>query len=322
MELGLNAANPKAAQKNRRIYGFSIQNRDTYSLALEDPRGRNIAETAVARDLFTFDVGDGRQRANLEAAFGRFEKTLVAESRALLAALEAEEALPSSEMLQRLFVAKFLNALRSPFCVAKALNTIGAAASFSPTDPDLRKAYSWAIAGRRPHRTRICDAFALTSEEYDKWLTCLFMMLAVEVGEGRTVLETALLDLFAASAWYALVYSHGGSSDEQVCVLSDRGFSELENSASRFGVEFNVASRAYVRFGFLDVASIVPGAVARHGVGMLTEGLSPEIRVIRGDLAALESYNQRSVYQAARRVYAASAAPYGVALAHGRGDQR
>jgi hypothetical protein len=316
-ELSLNAINPSAAKRNQRIHRFAVQNREEWQLRLEHPHGVGIGRALSQLDLFSFDVlGDGL-RANLEDGFRRYEAVLARESGELLRMVETGEQARIKAVLQSVFGAKLLGSLRNPFCVRKALSTIAAAAQYSPTDSQLHAAYSRVLAGAKPHRDDVCAKFGLGSEEYETWLRCLFMMIAVAApGEG-TILDMALALLFATSAWGAGVYGYIGTPDEQVCLLSDRGFNTLQNDQGTLTMEFNVASRVFVRFGFLGVSEALPETVRRHGLAALMSGLSPDIRVINKDLAALIDYNRRTLYQCKERVYSASDNPYGVYVNRG-----
>ena len=73
-EQRLNALNPQADPRNQRIYSFEVVNRESYSLALENPTGRVIGSNLSLSDLFSFDVpGDSRLRLNFESLFQKYE---------------------------------------------------------------------------------------------------------------------------------------------------------------------------------------------------------------------------------------------------------
>jgi len=311
-DLSRNALNPRASKKNQRIYSLVVEDREESRLRMEHPRGVNIASALSWLDLFSFDVLNRCVRANLEDAFRRYEEVLARQSGVLLGMVETAERDGIDTVLKSIFATKLLDSLRNPFCVQKALFTIGVAADYEPRAPELRAMYSRIRAGAKPHEAAICARFGLEPQEYEAWLQGLFMVVAVEMpGEGP-ILDAALARLFGASAWGAGVYSYIGGPSEHVCLLPDRGFNTVQNDRSSLIMEFNVSSRVFVRFGFVSVSETLPETVRRHGVAALVSGLDPQIRVIHKDLPELILYNQRTVYQCREGVYSASASPYGV----------
>jgi len=313
-ELRLNATDRSTAKRNPRIYSLVVQDREAWRLKLERSRGTRIGSTLSHADLFSFDVLDERRRANLEETFQRYEETIAEQSKTLHEMVAAGEQTRIKEVLENLFIAKFLNFLRSPFCVRKVLSTIGRADEYLPTDPGLAAAYSHVLHGSRPHQERVCAAYGLESEEYEKWLRCLFVLLAVEVQGRGSILDVVLGELFATSAWGAGVYSYIGAPDGQVCLLSDRGFNTPANDRGQLIIEFNIAARIFTSYCFLDVSELLPEAVQRHGITTLISGIDPAIWLVDRDLDALAQYNRRTLYQCKQRVYSASARPYGVSV--------
>lgn len=163
----------------------------------------------------------------------------------------------------------------------------------------------------------MCVTYGLELEEYEKWLECLFVLLAVGTPGQGTILDMALRELFATSAWGSGVYSYIGARAEQVCLLSDRGFNTLANDPGRLIIEFNVAARIFVRYVFLCVSELLPERARKQWLAPLMLGFDPAIRVVDRDLDALADYNQRTLYQSKERVYSASASPYGVSVDRG-----
>ena len=56
VEQKLNALNPGSISGKFRIYSFLMVNRQTYEIALENPRGHSIDAALSMLDLFSFDV--------------------------------------------------------------------------------------------------------------------------------------------------------------------------------------------------------------------------------------------------------------------------
>lgn len=313
-ELSLNAINPSAAKRNQRIHSLAVQDREAWLLRLEHPRGMSIGRALSRVDLFTFDIPDSKHRANLEASFRRYEETIAGQSRVLLRMVETGEKSRIKEVLQSIFVAKLLNFLRNPFCVRKVLSTIGPAAEYSPTDPELHAAYSRVLAGNKPHKDAVCAAYGLGPEDYEKWLNCLFVLLAVEVPDEGTILDMALGQLFATAYVQVAVYSYIGASETQVCLLSDRGFNTPWQDARGFSVNFNISARMFVRFVFVDPGALFPEGARARDLAALMSDTEMSVTVFDRDLDALCNYNRLTVYQCAERVFSASPAPHGLTV--------
>ena len=112
-----------------------LVNRQTFEIALENPRGRSIDATLSMLDLFSFDVqGGSRLRVNLEELFHKYEVDVESHTRGLLAKLAARDADIKAEIID-LFAAKLLNFVRNPFCIEKVLNSFPGVASTSRSIP-------------------------------------------------------------------------------------------------------------------------------------------------------------------------------------------
>jgi hypothetical protein len=114
-EQRLNAANPEADDKNKRIYSFKLVDRENYGLALEKPDGNRISKNLSASDIFSFDVaGDSDKRLNFEALFQKYEGHVAIHTNNLLDKLKTNNKDIKTEIID-LFSAKLLNFVRNPF---------------------------------------------------------------------------------------------------------------------------------------------------------------------------------------------------------------
>jgi hypothetical protein len=310
-ELRLNASNPFAEQKNQRIYSFKIKDRDPPIIELEDHRGMRIANALSQEDLFSYDVFNKEWRLNLEAAFQRHETRIGALSRELLKIAETDDLSRLAKPLKSLFIAKFINFLRNPYSVRKVLNTVGVAATYSPTDPGLQRLFASVINGRKPHRHAICSRFGIEEKLYDRWLAALFMLLEVEVRDGKTVLEKALSQLFSTSYAVARLYKYNTQDEGIACLVSDRGYNSTRNEEHLFEIEFNISAKMFVRFGFADLSGFVPTGNLLFSAAARSIGNSDlQVELFKDDLEELLLYNRLTVYQAAKRAYSSSSTPY------------
>jgi hypothetical protein len=152
IEQRLNSLNTNAALRNRRIYSFTIVDREAFVLSLDSSNGRLISQNLVIRDLFSFDViRDNTSRFNFETLFQQYEADMESNTAALLRKLDQGSGDIKKEILE-IFVAKFINFLRNPYSVKKVLDTIGSVLRFHPTEPELLARYNAVLAGRKPTR--------------------------------------------------------------------------------------------------------------------------------------------------------------------------
>src|SRR5208337_4509094 len=83
----LNAVNPEACPENRRIFSFSLADRETHTIVPDHERGRSVAGNLVLYDLFSFDVLNKRTRMNFETLFNQYESRIEENTRSLLGKL-------------------------------------------------------------------------------------------------------------------------------------------------------------------------------------------------------------------------------------------
>ncbi len=297
------------------IYEFKVQVKDPADLGT--PRRVSIRRNLSFDDLFTFERDKtGPLRKNLEDVFGRYESRLGAHTSEVLEAVEAQRS-PSGRAVHGLFVSKFLNLLRNPYCVRKALNTIGLAANYKPADPNLELMYERVKAANLERRQPVCDAFGLLDTEYDRWLRCLFMMLVELPQAGSSLLEQTVAATLSRSHTILRVHTFD-DDDSHVCLLSDRGFLEPRREEGVSVLQFNLSSRAFATFSIYEektfehemrnsggLSDIEWELACRHGL------VKPGVRVTHNpnDTQALTAYNQLAVYQCAERVFAAHPRP-------------
>lgn len=308
-EQRLNALNPSARPERQRIYQFVVSDRDKPVLTLKGLRGMRISRSLSRRDLFSFDIVDSVNRRNLEATFQRYEQDTAKHSNALLSKLRspARDQVDVKPEVINLFAAKLLNFVRNPHSVRKVLNTISLAARFHPTDPDLSAEYARVLNGNRPHRASVAKAFGLTPELYDCWIRVLFIVLARAPGADFNVFDGVIKELFESSYFVVQVFDYLGSTDDAVCLLSDRGFNERLAKDEMFSWEFNVCSRAFARFTFCSPIKMAPPGIPDTLASKLQA--TGTVTYHRHDHEELCRYNQLAAYQSAGFVYAAHASP-------------
>jgi hypothetical protein len=226
------------------IFEFCIESRDPAMLM--SPNRVSIRNNLSFEDLFTFAYDGQSLRKNLEDVFGRYENEMGTHASQILSAVRSRQAPPAASVCG-LFAAKFMNFLRNPYCVTKALNTIGSASAYRPTDPELASVYDQVKAQSAGRREVVCERFSLAESEYDHWLSALFMMLVKIPQANATLLEQTVIRIFSSSFVLMSVFVYD-SGAPHACLLSDRGFNEPRRDEGMFSLEFNIASTAFIRF--------------------------------------------------------------------------
>jgi hypothetical protein len=306
-EQRLNALNPQADPSNLRIYSFKIVDRENYTLALENPRGKPIGKNLSLFDLFSFDVlGDSNLRLNFESLFHKYEGYIETHTKTLLAKLNMQSSDIKAAIID-LFAAKLLNFVRNPFCIQKVLNTFPDIASYDPTDADLRADYRRIVTGRKPHQGHLCQQLGINDVQYVEWLQLLFMLL-VPMADGHLnffdqTIKRLLEDRKKYIAAFVCEY------DNPSCLLSDRGFSQPIEDGPHMAFSFNLCATAFVHYFFSDPATLLEGKAhpefLANAVANRDSSLPAQIEVTyrRNDLDMLARYNRRVVEQCAERVF-------------------
>jgi hypothetical protein len=316
VEQRLNALNPGAAPHNQRIYSFTLLDRESLLLSLDGTRGMNISKNLAFRDLFSFDVIRGRaSRYNLEAMFQEYEAVMEANTVGLLRKLDQGSNDLKKEILE-IFVSKFMNLLRNPYSVRKVLDTIGGVLRFHPTDPELLADYDAVLTGQKPHQTYLCARLGISSEEYQAWLSALFMTFFRPVRGELNIMERIVKQVFESPGGYPMVcvYRYEGEHADKRCLLSDRSYSMPLPQDQHLSFNFNLCSTAFITYIFasidaLNLEGLPPGVIELYR----TETRNVQVVRFTNDLAALERYNRSVVYQCNHSVYSSSSNVYGLA---------
>jgi hypothetical protein len=318
VEQRLNSLNPNANRLNQRIYSFTVADREAFTLSLDSPRGRSISENLVLRDLFSFDViRDNTSRFNFEAFFQQYEEDMESNTVALLRKLEQGSGDLKKEILE-IFVAKFMNFLRNPYSVRKVLNTIGNVLRFHPTDPELLAQYKAVLAGRKPQQAHLCAQLHISPEQYQMWLSALFMMLVRPAPNEVNLMESIVKQVFERPSGFPMVcvYRYSGEHVDKRCLLSDRGYATPLPQEPHLSFSFNLSSTAFIVYVFASIEELNLPYVPPARVIDLYRTQQKNVRVVpfTNDLAALARYNQNAVYQCHHAVYSSSRLVYGVTL--------
>ncbi len=311
----LNAANPSASDKEQRIFSFSIRDRENYEVTIDSLKGRAITNTLVLQDLFSFDVvGKKTDRLNFEDLFLQYEKVVKVSSISLLDKLQSNALDVKTEVLS-IFVAKLMNLLRNPYSVRKVLNTMPGVCAYYPTDPVLRDLYNQIINGRKPHQRYLCSLLQITHEQYQAWLSTLFMLL-VPLGPGEpNLLESIVIGLCEDASNEVIVFVNQYLDDHssKACLLSDRSYVIPIPEADHLSFSFNLRSNAFITYCFIDMQKIAPGGIRQNILdAYMARKKVIKVSYCKNDLDALAIYNRHAVYQCFKHVFCSSTVIHGL----------
>lgn len=285
----------------KRIHSFVVISRKEYKLKAERRDGAPIVSNMAGEDLFSFSI-DKSYRTNLEVEFQRFEEKIRQYTEAACAKLRAGNKDVRLE-LEEIYHAKQMNSFRNPHCIRKTLNTFPEIGKYRPTDPGLLALFA-KIDEPREGRDALCEMYSVDESEYKAWLRALLILFAIRM-DGRSMFEHIIGDSLRANITVFRVYLY---DEDEVCLLSDRGFNELGSDVTRLVRDFNLSSTAFAR-----VWEAVPGSLIDAPQELLRlVGGHVEPDPVVNDLNALEGYNRHTVYQCAKRVFGARMSPRGI----------
>jgi len=321
-EQRLNAANPEADDKNKRIYSFKLVDRENYGLVLEKRAGHRISKNLSASDIFSFDVaGDDDTRLNFEALFQKYEDHIATHTGSLLDKLKENNNDIKAEIID-LFAAKLLNFVRNPFSVAKIINTFPSLAAHDPTNPELLEVYQRIVNGRKPHQAHRCSELGITNVQYVEWLRILFMLLVPLKNGQANFFDQIIEQLFGDQGSYLAVWIC--EYDHESCLLPDRGYSLPIPDGPHMAFSFNLRWNAFIIYFFADLRTILDGKADPEFLDKVLADRKSlpskqiDVQFFRNNRELLAVYNGQVVYQCHERVF--SAFKDGLVLPQGRAE--
>lgn len=313
-EQKLNAIDPLEKSNKKRIYSFSVEDRESYTVSLDQENGCKILKTLSINDLFSFDVLEGEaSRYNFEKLFHRYENDIRLNTESLLSKLPVPGSDIKPEILN-LFLSKFVNFIRNPYSVQKVLNTFPALRDHKPTDPVHRANFNRVLSGRNPKQESLCRELGITDVEYRHWLATIFMLLT-PLKDGHPILVESLVKGLYENPETGVQVIVSTYSDK-TCLLSDRGYSLPLADDKSLAFDFNLCSKGFIRYGFADRNSLIPDGIKKELVESYKKLIkeTPKkvlVHHLTDDLELLDQYNKNVVYQCHEKVFNASLECYG-----------
>jgi len=314
VEQRLNSLNPSAPKKKQKIYSFNVLDREEYSVSLLNDKGSLIENNLSLSDLFSFDVVDKKIRANFESLFHDYEKSIEAHTHSILMKLQAGSYDIKNELLN-LFVSKFLNFFRNPYCIEKVISTVGVLAEHYPLDPNLASICARIENGRKPHQKYLCSQLGITNDTYKKWLKILFILLMRPKPKEPNMLEQLVKSLYENKSHLvnAFIFSYSGEHLDKRPVLSDRGFSLPTQEEGCLAYSFNLSSNAFIYYTFTNVDTQNFVSASERIIDLFKkQPKNVSVKYVENELNALASYNKNTIYQAKEKVYCSSQYIYGL----------
>jgi hypothetical protein len=135
----------------------------------------------------------------------------------------------------------------------------------------------------------------------------LFMLFVEYDKDDNNILSGLVKSLFESAEHAAAVMVC--TYDHPVCLVSDREFSTKIRKDGMDGFDFNLCSRAFVRYMFGRIDALFPRAPP--SVILWQRGMPRELFFYhqRNDLALLQGFDRNVIYQSAQRVYSAIKSP-------------
>lgn len=306
VEQRLNAIDPLVDRDNQKIYEFEILSNTTGAMRLGTAQSRSISKNLSMLDLFSFDVDRKRPlRQNFEALFHRYEDEVARNTESLLTKLASGDDAVSNEVVN-IYAAKLMNFARNPYSVVKILNTFGGLANYTPQDPAARELFDKVLNGRRAHETYLCKKYKITNAQYNSWLRMLFNML-MELKPGfPSLFDETVRSVFTSKQFAIAVLVCTYSTPR--CLLSDRAMTTNTDSPRANGFDFNLNSRAFIRYMVMDRTSqTIPVGMPPEAIEtFMNANLPISLSHAHDDENFLRSFNMNVVAQSHSHVFCAT----------------
>ena len=312
VEQRFNSCNKNADSINQRIFSFIIEDKENYIVRLENKKGIKIRNNLVFSDLYSFEVIGKRTRRNLEEMFCKYEKRIEETTNALIKKLKENKCNVVDEVCN-IFVLKFVNFIRNPYCISKVISTFKKILNHYPTDPDIQKEMKRIVNGRKPHQQHICKKLNINEDIYVSWIKLLYFLLSDGILDSCSILEKVLLDKMENKNYKTFIHVnfYNEEEDDKRCILSDRGFFIPYPEEKCESYSFNLFSNAFIDYIFFDLNSICPNGEIKRAVLDRERKKEIDLRFTVNDLRQLERYNKGAIYFSHERVYSSYNKIYG-----------
>ncbi|MFE8149328.1 hypothetical protein RBA69_19180 [Brenneria goodwinii] len=301
------------AGAEHKIYSFTLQDRESCTVTLDNEKGTRIKSNLSFSDLYTFEFLDKGYRKNLEYAFGKYEEKIKTATSSLLEKIKEKNNDILNE-LKDVLCLKFLNLIRNPYNIRKVLNTFGALADHYPLNEQLLKEYRLLESRDDGGLERVCRDFGVSKKEYLLWMRVIFLSL-IDIDNNESMLENLIRALLEDKkhATGCLIYGISETHSDKKPLLSDRAFVDYSDPAKdSLLVAFNLNSNYFIMFTLIDVRFFmekeVPLGMDKENVlsHFFNQRKEIQIHLIEDNEEAISSlaiYNMNAVYQCHSKVF-------------------
>ena len=307
----LNCINPNANEKNRKIYSFSLIEREEFLVKLDSMKGVKIGQSLSLLDIFSFDILEKETTIyNFEKLFEKYETSIEKNTIDLTSKLDIANEDVTSEV-KHIFLAKFLNFVRNPHSIKKVLDTFPEITKFHPTDDIQYKNFKRVLNGRKPQQEFLCNKLGISKSEYTEWLAVIFLLLSPIDKNRLNIFEQIVTGLFEDKNTFIMVMVY--SYDNETCLLSDRGYSIPLPDETHLTFDFNLNKHAFIRYNFVSLDRLVQDKYSKKQVEYFKSSQKRIlVRNIKNDLDSLEQYNKNVVYQCFQNIFNSKQECYGL----------
>lgn len=310
-----NCIDESVPNNKKRIYKFSIVDREEHTIQSIRESGVKIERNLSFSDLFSFEVKDGPLRKNLESFFQKYETDLEINSRALV--LEARRNAGASivtGLAARFLKAKLMGVVRNPYCIDRTLTLFQGLGGYVPTDAQQLSVFESVLKGSKPHSEKVCAEFGISPQQYLDWLSIIYLALVVPPGSSLSVLESIVDSLIASPGMMChLIVATFDDIEGCRVVLPDTGYLQGTEDPHHSIFMFNVNKNAYAAFSFINLneQTLVPVPEGLRD-RINTYGISFSYQYHHNAFKLLGVFNALAVYQSIKHVFCADKIVYGV----------
>lgn len=306
--------NSIAGAKNK-IYSFTLQDRESCAVTLDNNKGISIQENLSFSDLYTFAFLDKGFRKNFESAFCKYEGRIEAATLALLEKIKEKNKDILNE-LNDVLCLKFLSLIRNPYNIKKVLNTFGVLAEHYPLNEHLLKEYRLLEKRDDGGLERVCRVFGVSKKEYSLWMRVIFLSL-IDFDNNESMLENLIRTLIEDKKYATGFFIYGLSEayPDKNPLLSDRAYVDFSDpTESSLLVAFNLNANYFMKFALMDVRRIMekeaPLNMDKEKVlsQFFDQRKTIGVHFIEDNeeaLSSLANYNMNAIYQCHSNVFCA-----------------
>lgn len=315
VEQKLNSINPHDRKELRKIYSFTICDKENNNVSLDNIDGTLIESNLSDDFLFSFDGFEEIHKASIEGLFGKYENDYEKIVVSTLGIIENKKDEVEISNFKDIFSLKLLNLFRNPYCIKKTIDTFKYLALELPIHEEFSGVYKQIEDGNNPYVEKISSNYGVSIEEYKQWLKILFNLLTRN--DKDTLLDAITNNLFYKNENYQTirVYPY---SDVNVCpVISDRG-GIIEENDETIIFSFNLSHTAFIEYTFTDISSFLKSeddlSKGQKEKLIQSYNILPkeiDLRVMEeNDHESLKRYNERAVYYSHTRVFSKTSTIY------------